>query len=301
MALSGLHLLLTYKCTSECDHCFVFGSPRGWATMTLDMIDRILDQADELGTVRSVFFEGGEPFLFYSTLREGILRASARGYWTGIVTNGYWATSADDAEKALSPLVDAGLRGIQVSSDELHAPGGDDPRPGFAEQAAEKLDVFLGIIAVDEPGDEPLPPKSRRRGEPVEGGAVAFRGRAAESLTEGLSRIPFSELDLCPHEELVSPSRVHIDPYGHVHICQGLLMGNLLDTPLTQMVRAYKAKRHPIVGPLLKGGPAALAKAFDLSTEESYVDACHLCYSARSQLREGHGGSLGPGWVYGDE
>jgi molybdenum cofactor biosynthesis enzyme MoaA len=33
--LSGLHLLLTYECNFECDHCFVWGSPQNTGTMTL--------------------------------------------------------------------------------------------------------------------------------------------------------------------------------------------------------------------------------------------------------------------------
>jgi len=28
MKLSSLHVLLTYQCNYECDHCFVWGSPR---------------------------------------------------------------------------------------------------------------------------------------------------------------------------------------------------------------------------------------------------------------------------------
>ena len=36
--LRELHLLLTYQCTFECDHCFVWGSPFQTATMTLPYI-----------------------------------------------------------------------------------------------------------------------------------------------------------------------------------------------------------------------------------------------------------------------
>ncbi len=49
MKLTGLHLLLTYECNYECDHCFVWSSPRQSGTMTLDKIERILDQAGVLG------------------------------------------------------------------------------------------------------------------------------------------------------------------------------------------------------------------------------------------------------------
>ncbi len=38
MKLTGLHLLLTYECNLECDHCFVWGSPWKSDTMTLESI-----------------------------------------------------------------------------------------------------------------------------------------------------------------------------------------------------------------------------------------------------------------------
>ena len=60
MKLSGLHILLTYQCTFECDHCFVWGSPRQHGVLTLEQVDEILDQAKEAG-VESIYFEGDEP------------------------------------------------------------------------------------------------------------------------------------------------------------------------------------------------------------------------------------------------
>ena len=44
MELTGLHLLLTYRCTYECDHCFAWGSPRQEGTMTLGIVRNILQQ-----------------------------------------------------------------------------------------------------------------------------------------------------------------------------------------------------------------------------------------------------------------
>ena len=38
MELTGLHLLLTYQCNLECDHCFVWGSPWQSGTMTLQNV-----------------------------------------------------------------------------------------------------------------------------------------------------------------------------------------------------------------------------------------------------------------------
>jgi hypothetical protein len=79
-----------------------------------------------------------------------------------------------------------------------------------------------------------------------------------------------------------------------------LLMGNLFERSLTEIVAAYDPRARSIVGPLLAGGPAALVEQYGIAHEESYVDACHLCYTARENLRERFPGELGPGQMYGE-
>ena len=88
MKLSGLHLLLTYQCNLECDHCFVWGSPWQSGTMTLRTVRHILQQAKDLGTVKWFYFEGGEPFLYYAVLVKGVQEAASLGFQVGIVSNG---------------------------------------------------------------------------------------------------------------------------------------------------------------------------------------------------------------------
>jgi hypothetical protein len=126
-----------------------------------------------------------------------------------------------------------------------------------------------------------------------------FRGRAAEKLTAGLPRQPCAELRTCPHEELDAPERLHVDWRGNVHICQGLSMGNMWQTPLSRLVREYRARRHPICGPLLAGGPAALAKEYGVQLPDDFVDACHYCYTVRKALVDRFPAWLAPRQVYG--
>ena len=71
MNINGLHLLLTYQCNFECDHCFVWGGPDQYGTMTLECIRKILRQARDVGTVEWIYFEGGEAFLYYAVLQRG--------------------------------------------------------------------------------------------------------------------------------------------------------------------------------------------------------------------------------------
>jgi MoaA/NifB/PqqE/SkfB family radical SAM enzyme len=51
MSLTGLHLLLTYQCNYECDHCFAWGSPGQTGVMTLAQIRDIYRQAKEMETI----------------------------------------------------------------------------------------------------------------------------------------------------------------------------------------------------------------------------------------------------------
>ena len=94
--LTGLHLLLTYQCNSECDHCFLYCSPRSQGTFTLNQIRTLLDEARKIDTLNSIYFEGGEAFLYYPVLLEGIRIAQEAGFDVGIVTNAYFATDDED-------------------------------------------------------------------------------------------------------------------------------------------------------------------------------------------------------------
>jgi len=68
MKLKGVHFLLTYRCDLECDHCFVWGSPKAKGTFTFRQVKNILQEAKKLKTVDYVSLEGGEPFLYYPSI-----------------------------------------------------------------------------------------------------------------------------------------------------------------------------------------------------------------------------------------
>jgi len=298
MPLTGVHFLLSYQCTYECDHCFVWSSPRAGGTISLELMTKVLDQAVDLGTVTDVYFEGGEPFLFYPLMVEGIRLARVRGFSTGVVTNCYWATAVPDAELWLKPLAELGVADLSVSSDAFHSGDDEDPRPGHAVEAASSLGLDEAVITIDPPAVCTTPDE---KGLPIVGGSVRFRGRAAVNLTEGLPRRSWTDFDECPDEDFLDPGRVHVDGWGNVHLCQGVLLGNINDRSLAEMLESYEPRSHPIIGPLLAGGPAELARAFDLRHEDGSVDACHLCYEARRALRERFPEHLGPPQVYGAE
>jgi len=294
--LNGLHLLLTYECNYECDHCFVWGSPSQNGTMTIKTIEHILAEAEALGSIEWIYFEGGEAFLYYQILRSGVRLAKKAGFSVGIVSNAYWATADTDAMEWLKPLAGS-VDDLSISSDAYHGSNEGLAGPEIARRAANSLGIPVDFISVAEPEAVEVPGAAGKllNGE----SAVLYRGRAATLLASRVEAKPWEQFTKCPWEELRQPERVHVDPFGNLHICQGISIGNLLQHPLTDIMDDYDPDAHPIVGPLLAGGPAEIVRRYDIPLLDGYADHCHLCYEVRCALRQRFPNVLTPDQMYG--
>jgi organic radical activating enzyme len=297
MVITGLHLIQTYKCNFECDHCFVYSGPEARGVMKISDIHRILVEAKNTGNVEWIYFEGGEPFLYYQAMLWGLRKARDFGFKTGIVTNAYWATSVKDAEEWLKPIVETGISDLSVSDDGYHYSETEENLAKHAYEAAENVGLSAGKITIEDP--KKYMREIEWKGKPIVEGRVQFKGRAVEKLVADLPRQPWSRFDKCLDEDFSNQSRVHVDPFGYVHVCQGITIGNMNQTPLSQLLTTFEPERHPICEPILKGGPAELARRYNIEHEEGYVDECHLCYSARLRLRKRFPKILAPDNVYG--
>ena len=295
MKLTGLHILLTYQCTFACEHCFVFGSPYQSGTLTGSQISSILEQARDTGTVTSIYFEGGEPFLYYPVLVKAVKEAHSMGFSVGIVSNAYWANSVDDARQWLLPFAGI-LKDLTVSSDLFHYNEKLSRQSQAACEAAAQLGIPTGVITIEQPDCDQSQIFSGQIPEGDSG--VMYRGRAAGGLAAKAQHAAWFNFTECPYEELREPGRVHLDPLGNLHICQGISIGNLFERPLAEICASYQPDAHPIVGPLLKGGPAELARRYEIDPLAMAADACHLCFLTRLALRTRFPDVLTPDQMY---
>lgn len=294
--IKGIHILLTYECTYECDHCFLCSGPRSGGTFTLAQLEATLHEARKIGSLETVYFEGGEPFLYYPLLIAGAKKAREMGFNVGVVTNGYFATSETDALIWLKPLAEIGLSDFTVSEDRFHNPDQKNLSPAhLALKAAEKLSLHVSLLSTAAP--------SEIVGSAGNGSCnpVMYRGRAVEKLSRAAFSLPAGLFDECPYEDLLHPRRVHLDAFGNVHICQGLIIGNMWETKLSRILLGYRPAAHPLCGPLAEGGPLQLAETYDLPYASGYADACHFCYNLRRALLERFPRYLAPRQVYGLE
>lgn len=323
--LTGIHFLMTYRCNFECDHCFLYCGPHAQGTFTLEQIKNTFNEMKKIGTIEGVYFEGGEPFLYYPIVVEGLKMAKKHKLRAGIVTNAYWATSVEDAEVWLEPLRDLKISDLSVSDDAFHSSDEEDSPAKRAIKAAKRLGLPVDDICIEGPTVQPAEQAGGHaqgqaggntdmqagaqtdgrtehcKGEPVIGGDVRFRGRAVDKLSQGLPTKPWQSFTECSDEELEHPKRVHIDALGNVQVCQGISIGNMNEKPLSEIVKKYDAHKHPICGPLLKGGPVELAREYNVEHEDGYIDACHFCYQVRRALVNQFPQYLAPRLVYGLE
>jgi hypothetical protein len=63
---------------------------------------------------------------------------------------------------------------------------------------------------------------------------------------------------------------LHLDPFGYLYPCQGVEVGNLKQKSVVEIVQDYDPAAHPIIGPILRGGPAELVRTYDLSPAQVY-------------------------------
>ncbi len=278
--LTGVHVLLTYKCLYECDHCFVWSSPSAKGTMSLNHVEDIIRQAGEIPSVERVYFEGGEPFLFYPLLLRGVELARKSSLEAGIVSNAYFATDDRSAELWLRPLAELGISDLSLSTDVYHGTGEERRMVQRAKRAAQRLGIPVGVLET-ESVEEFSGPTSRRSSK----GQLCFRGRAVPTLAGKVEKKAWRTFDTCP-EEPPKIGRVHVDPYGNVLFCHGISVGNAWRRPLKKIMSDLDPPEHPIIGPLIRGGPAALAKERGVRPSRAYADACHMCYALRCALRK---------------
>lgn len=299
MNLKGVHLLLTYRCDVECDHCFVWGSPKAKGTFTFKQVSEILAEARKIGSVGYVSIEGGEPFLYYPIMVKTVNRSVELGLHVEILSNCYWATCLEDAVEWLLPIAKARDVELSLSSDPYHGEKWITEEVKNAVNAAKALNMKVGIMAIKCP-DVKAPCPAEVDGVKVGLYELMYRGRACSKLAGKADKRCWREYTKCPYEDFANQERVHIDPFGYVHVCQGISIGNAWQKPLSKIIEEYDPYANPILEPLIRGGPVALVEKYNLPHDEFYADACHLCYTTRQMLRDKFPDVLAPDQMYGE-
>ena len=106
-------------CNIRCRHCVAAGETPAKSRMDLEQaVNFIHDMA--ACNVTGISFTAGEPLLFLDDICVLVKVCKDLGIYSRVVTNGFWANTAEDADKVVSLLVSAGLSQLRISCSRWH-------------------------------------------------------------------------------------------------------------------------------------------------------------------------------------
>ncbi|MBU1535965.1 4Fe-4S cluster-binding domain-containing protein [Myxococcota bacterium] len=292
---STIIILLTRRCLYSCTHCNTFSSSSETQTFSHIRLIRTLHYLSRIKSIRTVIFSGGEPFLHYPLLKSGVFEAATLGLTPMVWTSGYFIQTREDIIQSLRPLTDVGLKGCILSADLFHQNPwlSENEELIRTELEARGCELFMSSFQMKEPAS---PPTLARSGDLLLRGTLPFMGRAADHIPEDMSLWEPDDLDVCPHLNLSDPTYLYLDPGGNLHLCPGIILHNIFMGHIRQYFRDFDSEKHPVIGPLLRGGPPQLAKAFNIPISGGFADQCHLCFHVRRQAAAVHPHLFPPSW-----
>ena len=144
MDMKILGLSLTDKCNASCEVCCFQCSPRGSFLIDEAVAMRYIDEAAAIGTVRMLYFSGGEPLLFPETLKRLSGYAFERyGIHSLVATNGFWGADIERGTALMRELAECGLSKVRISADLYH----QRYIPADAVRGALRIAHELGILS----------------------------------------------------------------------------------------------------------------------------------------------------------
>ncbi|URZ18668.1 radical SAM protein [Clostridium felsineum] len=117
---SNIAILGTFKCSAACQECCFECSPNLSQELSLHEIKSFINQATKINTVKFIVWSGGECFLLGKKLLDGISYAYEHNLVSRCVTNGFWASSLDEAKLILEPMAKSGLKELSLSTGDDH-------------------------------------------------------------------------------------------------------------------------------------------------------------------------------------
>ncbi len=313
-------ILYTYRCTIACRHCcFGCSAQRPDVKMTTAQGVRHLRELHTLGRV--IHIAGGECMMYWPQLQELVAAACAQGVAPHFIeSNCSFAASDEIVRERLGFLHDHGVLGMLFSADPFHQ--AFVPPENFLRARCIAREIFgpanvwasgasdddirrLPAIAADEAALRERVLKSPPR---LVGTAALFapwfEQHPLDQLPNGHGwRFPHTGPDCAIDFDSQKIWELHVDPYDNIQTNCGVILGRAGSLPLNELLRDGPGHANFVASLLSTGGPTALAAyardRHGWAPPATAASKCHLCYQARSFLRQFYPEILGPAEVYG--
>jgi organic radical activating enzyme len=313
-------LLFTYRCTIACKHCLFNCSPQQ-PPVRASLSDSLEFLGQLSATDRVVHIAGGEPMIFYNELLAIWRAADRKGLSPHFFeTNASWCTSNALTRRRLSCLRKAGAQGVLISCDPYHQ--ASVPARSFLRARRIAAEVFgeRNVMAHNPSRSDVQRMVEVGRSETLLAAHASRHpprlvGRAGEELARHLPDRPIESLkgDALWHGKGPEDGscrtefdpdemwEIHIDPYGNIQTCCGIILGNAHRTPLPDLMETGFA--HNELARIVRDhGPFGLLRIAverGYRPRDGYPQKCNLCWEVRKFLRPHFPEQLGPDEIYG--
>ncbi len=144
------------RCNIRCEHCVASGDIPDSRKMDHDRAKEIIVEIAQAG-VGGISFSAGEPLLYFNEIAELVKLCRQLGIYTRIVTNSFWAETAEASLSLVTELKEKGLCQLRLSYSRWHQKNINRNNVLNAAQSCRKigLDYFVSFVTDFSINDDP--------------------------------------------------------------------------------------------------------------------------------------------------
>ncbi len=312
-------LLFTYRCTIACKHCLFNCSP--WQPDVCVSLEDGVEFLRQLrATDRVIHIAGGEAMIYYQPMLEICRIANEEGNAPHFFeTNASWCANDDVTRKRYEELKQVGVLGVYISADPYHqAFVRPEPRYRAYKWAVEifgRENVAAGDLSLEQLSEfRSIGRDHERLEEYCRNHVPRLVGRAGDVLARFYDDRPLealvkdtlwhggSDAENCRSEfDSDEMWEIHIDPYGNIQTCCGIIIGDAHKKPLVEWMERGFHTDDDLVRMVYEHGPYAylkLAIEHGYQPRDGYPQKCSLCWETRKFLRPYFPDTFGPAEIY---
>jgi hypothetical protein len=312
-------LLFTYRCTIACQHCLFNCNPHQ-PDICVSLEDGIDFLRQLRATDRVIHIAGGEAMMYYRRMMKICKSANEQGFAPHFIeTNASWCINDEVAQKRYIEMKQAGIKGVLISADAYHQAFVTPKRRYRAFDWAVRIFGRENVAASDISLAALAELRKITRSEDllkeyVRTHTPRLVGSAGEKLAKFCTPRPIDELTKDTLWRSASEDKgcdpefdsdrmweIHIDPYGNIQTCCGIIIGNAHEKPLVEWMKRGFHTDNELVRMAYEQGPYGyleLAKKHGYKPKDGYPQKCNLCWEVRKFLRPYYPETFGPAEIY---
>ncbi|MEN8136679.1 MAG: radical SAM protein [Thermodesulfobacteriota bacterium] len=233
------------RCNIRCEHCVATVDVPDSRTMDHDRALEVVGQLPQAG-VGGISFSAGEPMLYLNEISELVELCQQLGIYTRIVTNSFWAKTAESADLLVAGLKENGLCQLRLSYSRWHQKHVNRNNVLHAARGCQKigLDYFISFVSDFSEEDDPYEQFLRDHNLTFFPEPVIYAGRAESFKRRSI--LTDYQTNCCDMNPYLTPD---LDLYGccdagsHFPATNFFYLGNLNDQTMAELFNKSESDR----------------------------------------------------------